>query len=161
MTTRFLAGMSLALALAAGPAGAADDVSIARMATCQDSWLDWQKTAPEKLKSFGAHFRSAFSQRDSFFVPKTDISVAGLPVAQAFPDSVGMGVGFSVTVDASFEKTRKAMEGVLGKHLSKCEAGDDMHACELNIAEQRTFTLMTEDIAPNRTLIGCYYLYEK
>ena len=36
-----------------------------------------------------------------------------------------------------------------------------MHSCELEIANQRTFTLMAEDATKNRTLVGCYYFYEK
>lgn len=161
MTTRLLAGMFVVLALSTGSARAADDAGIARMATCQNSWLDWKKAAPGKLKDFGDHFRSTYAQRDTYFVPKSDVSIAGLNVVQVFPDSVGMGVGFSVTVEAGFDKTRKVMEDMLGKRLSKCEDSDGMHSCELNIAEQRTFMVMADDNDNKRTLIGCYYLYEK
>jgi hypothetical protein len=163
MTIRCLAGALLALAFCAGPACAAEDQSIARMATCRDSWLEWNKTAPAQFKAFADHFRANFSQSPSgpFSVPKTDLSIAGLRVVQAFPENVGMGVGFSVTVDASFDKARKVMESTLGKRLAKCEASDGMHTCELDIAEQRTFTLMAEDGTTNRTLVGCYYYYEK
>ena len=73
-----------------------------------------------------------------------------------------MGVGFSVVVDAPFDKARKVFEKALRKTLEKCEASDNMHSCELDIAEKRTFTLMAED-NPNaaKTLVGCYYYYEK
>jgi len=43
----------------------------------------------------------------------------------------------------------------------KCEASDGMHSCELDIAPQRTFTLMAADSDPRHTLVGCYYYYEK
>jgi hypothetical protein len=153
----------IALALALGPARAADDATIARLVTCQDSWLDWSKTAPARFRAFADHFRGGFTRRnnDPFFVPKTTVSVAGLRIVQAFPDSVGMGVGFSVIVDAGLERTQKVMEATLKKKLTKCEASDGMHSCEYDFAPQRSFTLMAQDDTKNRTLIGCYYYYEK
>jgi hypothetical protein len=154
---------AVALFFAVCPAHAADDPDIARLATCRDSWLDWKKD-PARLQKFGDHFRSGFSRggNDPFFVPRTDKSIAGLRIVQAFPESVGMGVGFSVVVGASFEHTRKVMEKVLGKPLTKCEASDGMTTCELEIAEKRTFTLMAEDNSKaTKTLVGCYYYYEK
>ena len=133
------------------------------MATCQDSWLDWSKIAPAQLKAFGDRFRAGFSHsgNDPFGVPKTATSLAGLRIAQVYPQSVGMGVGFSVVVDAGFDKTRTAMEGVLGKRLAKCEAGEGMRDCELGIADQRTFMLMAQDNMDRKTLVGCYYYYER
>jgi hypothetical protein len=153
----------LAALLLAIPARAADDAAIARLATCQDSWSDWSKTAPDKLKALGDHFRAGFVQNgnDPFFVPRKETTFAGLKVVQAFPGNVGMGVGFSLTVDAGYDKTKAVMEGVFGKKLTKCEASDGMHSCELPIANQRTFTLMAEDAVANKTLVGCYYFYEK
>jgi hypothetical protein len=146
------------------PASAADDAGLARLALCRDSWVDWGKGDPAKLKAFGAHFRSEFSPHDNdpYMLPKASVSVMGLNVAQAFPQSVGMGVGFSLTVDAPFDATRRAMEAALGKTLQHCEASDGMKTCELEIAPQRTVMLMAEDNAASRqTLIGCYYFYEK
>jgi hypothetical protein len=152
-----------ALMLAVVPVRAAEDTAIVRLATCQDSWSDWSKTAPDKLKALGEHFRAGFVQNanDPFFVPRQPTSIAGLRIVQAFPGNVGMGVGFSLTVDAGYDKTKAVMEGMLGKKLTKCEASDGMHSCELEIANQRTFTLMAEDATKNRTLVGCYYFYEK
>ena len=99
---------------------------------------------------------------DPFALPKGNISVLGLRVTQAFPESVGMGVGFSLTVDAMFDDARKAVEKALGKPLGKCETGDGMRSCELEIASQRNVTLMAEDKPGARNaLIGCYYFYEK
>jgi hypothetical protein len=163
MNGRTLACLWLALAFSAVPALAADDPGIARMAMCRDSWLDWNKRSPALLQKFAGHFRSDFSavSNEAYLTPKTAKSIAGLRVLQVFPQSVGMGVGFSVTVDAGFEKTRKLMEAALGKPLTKCEASDGMHSCALDIAEQRTFTLMAADQGDNRTLVGCFYLYEK
>ena len=164
MKTLSSAAIVLALQLASVPARADGDIAIERMATCRNSWLDWSKSDPAQLKKFGDHFRTDFSRNgnDPFFVPRTGKSIAGLPVVQAFPDSVGMGVGFSVVVGASFDTARKTMEKLLGRPLQKCEASDNMRTCELDIAEKRSFTLMAEDSAKaTKTLVGCYYYYEK
>lgn len=154
----------LALAMLLCPAMAADDDALARMALCKDSWVDWSKSDPAKMKAFADHFRPLFLPRanDPFVLPKANVSVIGFRVAQAFPDSVGMGVGFSLKVDATFDDARKAVEKALGKPLKKCETGDGMRTCGLEIAPQRTVTLMAEDTPGAKdTLIGCYYFYEK
>jgi hypothetical protein len=158
------AGILAALPSAIAPAQGADDPGLERMAMCKDSWLDWQKTAPDRLKSLGDHVRSDFSHNDNdaFLVPKSDTSIAGLRVLQLFPDSVGMGVGFSLTVDAPFDKARRTFEAALGKPLEQCETSDGMRTCALKIADMRTFMLMAEDGAKSKTtLVGCYYFYEK
>lgn len=153
-----------ALSCAVAPASRADDSDLARLATCQDSWRDWQKNDPARLKQFAEYFHAGFSRHDNdaFFVPKTSAAVAGLRVTQVFPDSVGMGVGFSVTVAAKFTAARTRLEKALGHPFAQCEAGDDMRTCALQIADQRTVMLMAEDNAKaTTTLIGCYYYYEK
>lgn len=164
MTTRSCLFAGCALALLLHPALAADDEPLTRMVLCKDSWVEWNKKEPAKLKAFGERFRTQFSphNNDPYQLPKMKISVLGFPVLQAFPESVGMGVGFSVTVGATFDETRKAVEKVVGKPLTHCESGEDMKTCELELAPQRTVTLLVED-KPNahRTLIGCYYFYEK
>jgi hypothetical protein len=161
VTTRTVAALAIFVVL---PAFAADDAGLARMALCRDSWVEWSKNDPARMKTFAEHFRSAFSPHgnDPYVLPKARVSVLGLRVAQAFPESVGMGVGFSLTVDAPFDATRKAMEKALGKKLRHCEASDGMKSCDLQIAPQRTVTLMAGDDPKSRqTLIGCYYFYEK
>jgi len=154
----------LALLFAAAPVFAAEDAGLARMATCRESWLDWQTKDPAQLKKFGEHLHAEFSPHgnDAFVVPNANVSVAGLRVTQLFPDSVGMGVGLSVTVDAPFDKARQVIEKSAGKPLTKCETSDGMRTCELAIAEKRTLMLMAEDSPKaTTTLVGCYYFYEK
>jgi hypothetical protein len=164
MKSRHLAAGALALGMFFTPSFAADDDALARMALCKDSWVDWQKSEPAKLKAFADKFHAQFSPHgnDPYFLPKAKVSVMGMNVSQAFPGSVGMGVGFSLTVDATFDDTRKALETALGKKLQKCESGEDMRTCELAIAPQRSVMLLAEDKPGARqTLIGCYYFYEK
>jgi hypothetical protein len=153
-----------AFQLAIAPALAADDLSVERMATCQDSWLDWKNNDSAQLKKFGDHLRSDFSAEgnNGSLVPKTHTSIAGLGVVQVFPESVGMGVGFSTVVEATFDTTRRRLETILGKPLAKCDASDNMRTCEREIREKRTFMLMAQENAKTATaLLGCYYYYEK
>ncbi len=155
---------AIALFLAILPAAAAGDSGLERLATCQDSWLDWQKTNDKHLAPFAAHLRSDFSQKqgDPFITPKSALTMDGLRVVQVYPESVGMGVGFSVLLAARFDVAKALFEKKLGKHLQHCEASDGMRSCELEIADKRAFTLMSGDRpADQQTLVGCYYFYEK
>jgi hypothetical protein len=164
MKCAWLAGPSLTLLLGVTAAVGAGDPRLESLALCGDSWLDWKNTAPARLDSFGAFARSAFTHKDNdaFVTPKSAMTIVGLKVRQVFPESVGMGVGFSVIVDATFDESRRALEQKLGKTLGQCETSDGMRACELPIAEQRTVTLMSSDSPGDKTtLVGCYYFYEK
>lgn len=164
MKVAILGGAGLALLAIGLPASAADDAGLIRMALCQDSWVDWTKKEPKKFEAFRSHVISQFSRHDNdpYWVPKANVTVLGLRVAQAFPDSVGMGVGFSLTVDAPFDTARAAIEKALGKKLGHCEASDGMKTCDLEVAPQRTVSVMAGDTPKTRqTLIGCYYFYEK
>ncbi len=158
------AGLWFALVVGVIPAWGADDPRVENLALCRDSWLDWKTTDQAKLNSVGAYLRSALTHNDNdaFGAPKSPMAIAGLKVTQVVPESVGMGVGFSVLVDARFDVARRAVEQRLGKRLRHCETGDGMRTCGLAIAAQRTVTLMSGE-PPNdkTTLVGCYYLYEK
>ena len=87
----------------------------------------------------------------------------GLPVARVFPESIGMGVGFSVLVDASFDDTKKSLEQRTGKPIDGCEPpGDGMRVCSRKIGEQKTLGLMTVvSVKPAQTLFGCIYFYRR
>lgn len=105
--------------LVAMPAWGQSDPRVGNLALCRDSWLDWKNTDPSAFDSFGAYFRSAFAhnENDAFFTPKTPMAVDGLNVSQVFPQSLGMGLGFSVLVDASFDVAKQALERDLGEPL--------------------------------------------
>ena len=160
------AGILTVFVAAVAPARATDNPSIERLATCQDSWVEWKSSDPARLKKFADSFLSDFSHRkdtDAFFVPKSSQTVVGLPVAQVFPESIGMAVGFSVMVNANFDKTRTSLEKTIGKSLQKCDPpSDNMRTCGLEIGEKKTILLMAEDNPKSTTtLFGCYYFYEK
>ena len=155
--------LSITILVTAISAMAADDVNIERLATCEDSWLEW-KNQPSKLEGLSQQIRSGFAaKRDSaFLVPKSEKTVFGLKIVQLFPETIGMAVGFSVMVEEDFKKTRATLEKRLEKPFKKCETGDNMHTCSLEIGEKRTILLMAEENEKAvETLIGCYYYYEK
>src|SRR5580704_9729911 len=95
------AGLLLTLLVGVAPAWGANDPRVENLALCRDSWLDWKTTDPAKLDSFIAFFRSAFTHNgnDAFAVPRSPMAIGGMSVAEVFPDSVGMGVGFSALVN--------------------------------------------------------------
>lgn len=150
----------LALALTAAPA---TDSRIADLALCRESWLEWKARDAARLEDLAAYLRSGFARDDhGALAPNAPISVAGLKVIKVLPDSVGMGVGFSVLVDAPFDRARRAVERALGRPLNGCEASDGMRGCELQVGPQRTVTVAADFPQASRTtLIGCFYLYEK
>jgi hypothetical protein len=134
-----------------------------RLALCQDSWLEW-KDDDARMRAMAEGFQSAFERKadEGFFVPKTRVTVVGLPVLRAFPDSIGMAVGFSIILDAKFDAARKSVERTIGKSFKKCETGDHMVTCALELGDKKTLTLMSEDDPSGKeTLVGCYYFYAK
>ena len=153
----------LSLCLAATPAsGAADDL-IEQLATCRASWLDW-KDDPVQARKFGDTINAAFTPkpREPAWTPKKPIVVGGLKVVEAFPESVGMGVGFSLSVEGNFDTARAAFEKLAGKTFKTCESGEGMKSCELEVAEKRTLMIVAGENGKSKTtLLGCYYFYAK
>ena len=154
----------LCLALSSGLSSAPADDLLDQLVTCRVSWLDW-KDDPVQGKKFADAIHAGFVQqpRGPAWTPKKPVAVLGMPVVEAFPESVGMGVGFSVTVDASFEKARGQMEKSAGKTFKECDSGEGMRTCELPIAEKRTLFLLSGESGKGKTttLIGCYYFYAR
>ena len=157
-----LLALVFACALVPTTAGAADNL-LDRLVTCQDSWYEG-KDNPAQMKQLAETFNNSFKQqdRDPAFLPKAKVQVLGLSVVRAYPESVGMGVGFSIVVDAPFEKAKAALEKAAGKALAMCDSGDGMRSCELEIAPKRSLVVMSGENGKSKsTLIGCYYFYEK
>jgi len=155
--------LAAALAAAALPAHAADDATLERLATCQDSWFEWKNDAA-RMAALAGFFDTKFGPGSDpgGYAPASRMTVfGGQRVAQVFPQSVGMGVGFSVVVDAPFVRVRQLIEKRLGKPLA-CESGDGMRGCELKLGAKKNLVLMAPESATSaQTLLGCYYFYEK
>jgi hypothetical protein len=159
---KYVALVALLSSVALQPPSAVDQ-AIERLATCQDSWREW-KDDPVQSRKVADLFNSTFvtAAKDGSFAPNKKVTVVGLPVLQVYPESLGMGVGFSVIVAASFDVAREHVEKAVGKKLADCDRSDGMRTCGLEIAKERTITLMAgETDTRRRTLVGCYYLYEK
>ena len=100
--------------------------------------------------------------RSPAWTPRKPILLGGLSVVEAFPESVGMGVGFSLTVEANFDKARAEFEKLAGKTFKNCETGEGMKSCELTLADKRTLMIVAGDNGKSpTTLLGCYYFYAK
>ena len=91
----WIMGVLIGLVIAVASAWADEDVTLARMATCQESWLDWQTKNPAQLKQFGDRLHAEFSQHgdDAFVIPNANVSIAGLRVTQLFPEQRRHGRG--------------------------------------------------------------------
>jgi len=73
-----------------------------------------------------------------------------------------MGVGFSLSVEATFDTARAELERLAGKTFKTCESGEGMKTCELTVAEKRTLMIVAGDNGKSKTtLLGCYYFYAK
>lgn len=137
-----------------------EDVYLGRMATCQESWFDW-KDDDRRMGQFADRFNAKYTriEDDAAFVPKVPGKVLGFPLVKVYPQSIGMGVGFSVQLEGLFAQIRSAVEDRLGKPL-ECSDSDGMTSCGLELAEKKTVMLTAfGDGAVN--LLGCYYFYEK
>jgi hypothetical protein len=143
------------------PAHAADEPMLQQLASCQDSWLEWKENNPHmtQLVNF---MKTNFAAPDDggAFVPKGPISAMGMKVARVYPQTVGMGVGFSMIVNAKYDDVRRSFEKQLGKPMT-CSVSEGTPACELKLGEKKTAVLMTDDPRAATTLVGCYYYYEK
>jgi len=153
---------TLAAAIACGDALAAEAPSFQRMALCQDSWLDW-KDDSVRMGAFTRDIEGQLvrSTDDGAFVPKAPIKVLGHTVTQVYPQSVGMGVGFSVVVDGGLAQTRAAVEKQLGQPMS-CSTSEGVRSCEIKVGAKKTAVLMTGQNGQAKTsLLGCFYFYQQ
>ena len=161
VTIRVLALAGICLGILEIPARAATEPNLERMATCQDSWLDW-KDDSARMTKFADELHAGYKgEQDGYLVPTTKAMLFGMPVTGIYPESIGMGVGFSVMVSGDFTTAQKAVEKAVGKPL-KCEPdSDNMHGCQVELGPKKTVTVMTELTNRKTVLIGCFYLYEK
>ena len=153
----------LLCALLFSTAWAADDAQVLPLVTCQDSWMEWEKSS-SKVDEFRKQFSANFKQtgRGASFAPNQPTTILGHRVNEVYPDSIGMGVGFSVLVDAQFDSVKASLERQVGKALSKCSKEGDSRSCEYTFAEKKTLLLLEGGRGKSaQTLFGCYYFYAK
>ena len=150
-------------AVASTNARAQDNKALLQMATCEESWLDFRQD-PVKVQKYSGLFQAQFREggRDSSMVPIKPTQLLGLKISRVYPQSVGMGLGFSVIVDAGFDATKAGMEKQMGKSFEHCASEEGSKSCELSIADKKTVVLMEGARGKKpQTLLGCYYYYEK
>src|ERR1700759_4514993 len=84
------------------PARAYSEPTLESLATCKDSWLDWKEN-PAADQKFAENLHTNFSAgKEGAILPKTPQTLLGLPITRVYPESLGMGVGFSVGVTGGF-----------------------------------------------------------
>lgn len=165
---RLLAATSVllsAVALAGAARAESDDdqTQLLRLATCQDSWLEWRNDEA-RIRRVAAMVHGGFEAqpRSPAYTPKRATTLLSHGVAELYPQSVGMAVGFSVALNAPFERVKADVERALGKPLANCDVSDGMKVCELKLAAKKTVMLMGNDKPGSvRTLMGCYYFYQQ
>lgn len=160
--SRLLAVALLASCAHAAPAAELDE-TLQRLAGCQDSWLDW-KNDEQRMRAFGTALMGQFRHDDKSrtWVPQGRVTWMGHEVSEITPQSIGMALGFAVTVKAPLAKLRAGYERVVGQPLKACETNDGLSSCELQLAKRKTATLMMPIKKPELgTLVGCYYYYEQ
>lgn len=137
--------------------------TLQKLATCEDSWYDLRRDAA-RMQAIGAALRAQFTPQDRnpAWKPNGPVSWLGAEVLELTPESVGMGLGFAVTLKSPLASVQPAYERQLGQALGRCEVGDGMRTCELKLADKRTAVLMAPLNKPELgTLVGCYYFYQQ
>lgn len=160
-----LLAAALSTSVAGLPSGSeTEDIHLGQLATCQESWLDWEDD-DQRMGQYIDRFNTNYTriEEEPAFLPKTPAKVLDFPLVKVYPQSVGMGVGFSVQLDGQFSKIRSQVEERLGNPL-ECSSDEDMTSCGLELGQNKTVTLTAfgDDAgADSANLLGCYYYYEK
>ena len=160
--TRLVSAILL-FSIVASSAQAADDKLFLSLATCQESWLDW-KNIPPKIGPYKDRINSDLKRVEGTagYTPLKPLTLLDFNVAEVYPGSVGMGLGFSVVVNAEFDRVKASLEKQTGKRITECSFHENTRDCGYPLAERKTLTLteVTKGTSA-KTLFGCYYYYEK
>ena len=116
------------------------------------------------MEAFRAQFKAGYTQdgNDGSFLPKVPTTLHNQKVSRVFPQSEGMGLGYSVLLDAGFDATRRELVKQIGKPLKHCAKAEGLQMCEHPISPKRTIILTEATVGKSpQTLVGCYYYYEK
>lgn len=163
----FLSVLLAAAALSSSVAGVpaaneADAPYFGKLATCQDSWFDWKDDA-QRMGQYADRLTASFVriEEEPAFVPKHPGTVLGFPLVKVYPQSIGMGVGFSVQLGGQLAEIRSEVENRLGQPL-ECSPSDGMTSCAVELGDEKTVLLTGYgEGAAAVNLLGCYYFYEK
>lgn len=139
-----------------------DEASLGKFAMCQESWFGW-KHDEGRMGQYFDRFNANFtrSEEEPALLPKGPGNVLGFPLIKVYPQSVGMGLGFSVQLGGQFVKIRSEVEHRLGKPL-ECESSDGMTSCGVELGENKSLTLTVFGKGADAiNLLGCFYEYEK
>lgn len=146
------------------PGSEAEDLYLGKLSTCQESWLDWKdddRRMGQYIERLNANYTRI--EEEPAFEPKVAGKVLGFPLVKVYPQSVGMGVGFSVQLEGQFAKIRDEVERRLGKAL-ECSDSDGMTSCGVELGQYKTVMLAASGKGADAdavNLLGCYYYYEK
>jgi hypothetical protein len=144
------------------PGNEAEERRLWELATCQVSWLPWlddKRRMTAYIDGFDADYTR--SEDEPAFLPKGPSKLMGFPLIKVYPQSVGMGVGFSLQLAGTLAKVRVEVEHLLGKPLD-CSVSDEMTSCGFELDPKRTITLAADGDGTGKTsLLGCFYYYEK
>lgn len=134
-----------------------------RLATCEDSWLDWRRDQT-RMSAFADALRAHFKPQDRspVWVPLHPIRWLGAEVLEITPESIGMGLGFGITLKAPLPKLKAGFERAVGQPMKSCGQGDGMSTCESELAPKKTAMMAAPSSKPELgTLLGCYYYYQQ
>jgi len=144
------------------PGKEAEETYFGELATCQESWFDW-KDDDLRMSQYVDRFNANFTgiEEEPAFLPKVPVKVLGFPLLKVYPQSVGMGVGFSLQLGGQLAKIRSEVENRLGQPL-ECSSSEGMTSCGVELGENKTIVLMASGEGVDAiNLLGCYYYYEK
>lgn len=163
LLSALLAATALASTVSGLPPGnGTDETYLVELATCQQSWFDW-KDDDLRMSQYLDRLNADFTriEEEAAFLPKGPAKVLGFPLVKLYPQSIGMGVGFSLELGGQFAKIRNEVENRLGKPL-ECSASGGMTSCAVELGEKKTVMLTAfGEGADAVNLLGCYYFYEK
>ncbi len=138
----------------------ADDPMILKLATCQESFLDWKDPIRQKrfLDKFDSTADYDIQQQGYYLIPRKPATLLGYKIVALSPRSLGQAPGFSVFVEGRFDAIKSTLEKQIGHTLDQCDASHGARSCSHKLDESRTVMLMGDKA---QTIFGCGYPYQK
>lgn len=139
------------------------DPLLQRLATCKDSWLDWQRddaSMERFVEALEKQFRR--DEKKRIHVPRSGVRFLGHPVTEVIPQNMGIGLGFGVTLKAPMADVRPNFEQAIGKKFEMCQADGGLTTCAVEIGPRKTAMLVAPTDRPEiGTQVGCFYNYQR